>query len=180
MKNNREPDTLFIKKNASEEIIYHYNKEESSADRHKKPDVKGFKSLIRNKVLLIIVCDIILIILVFYILQGDIFKNDQKPEKKNIEGYDIALSGFRIKDKIYARLYIEKTPTAGNEEKNFIVRFYIDKNTSIRVSGELPVSAGESINTRATLISPDINSELFAQITIGQATDTLVITPLER
>lgn len=187
MKNNHnKPDTLHIKNNAKNDLVYHYNRNERLALLHKKRDKPAGKGFFRNKILLIIVCDIILIILIFYIVHHFILKEEEKPDTATIDMdvYHIRLSGYRIKDKVFARLYIEKVKNAENEgeseQQSVDILFSIDNENPVQLKEKLPGKKGEEIKVQATLVSGDPENELSAQAMIGNKTETLTILPLER
>lgn len=209
-KNNTEPDRLHIKNKAKQNIVYHYNREERLAMVHKKPVNSSGKGLFRNKILLIIVCDIILIIIIYYIFNNFILKEEKKPDSaaRDIYGYSVRFSGYRIKDKVFTRLSIEKVENTGTEESNTSgrsvesftgkkfntpaagvsnclptadIRFSIDNGeTSVQHMEQLPRFEGEEITVQATLFSSNDKAELSAQVMIGDKTETLLILPLER
>jgi hypothetical protein len=136
--NNNNKDTLTIKTIAKKDIVYHYSREERLAMLQKKSGAGPGKGLFRNKILLLIVCDIILIILIYYFVYNFIAKNEAPPDTAttDIAGYHIRLHGYRIKDKVFARLYIEKIEDTEkeSEEKSVSVQFSIETGSPARLN----------------------------------------------
>ena len=139
-------------------------------------------------------CDVILIILIFVFVQSPFFNLlvKKKNTVMNIDEYHITLSGYRIKDKVFARLYIERVIEKENEKQDFIsVLFSIedalsyDKSLSFDkassyIKEKLPNTVSEGINIQATLVAPGINKDLIAKVTIGKKTEILAFFPGER
>ncbi|MBN2531636.1 MAG: hypothetical protein JXB88_02025 [Spirochaetales bacterium] len=179
---NTKKNTLHIKENAKKDIVYHYNRKERLALLHKKPDSRSEKGLFRNKILLIIVCDIILIILIYSIIHIFILKDEKEPDTGAIdmEAYHVQLNGYRIKDKVFARLNIEKVQKTEKEEEQVIVLFFMGTGEPVECEEKLPGTEGDGIKLQATLVCADEKEGLSAQVRIGNKSETLIILPLER
>ena len=200
MENNKEENSLHIKENASKDIVYHYKRIERASDQ-KKEKPKGLKGLFRNKALLLILCDIILIILIYYFVQSPLMDTLNKKNHTiiNIDDYFITLSGYRIKDKVFARVYIEKEGNTEIRGSNMVTVTFSAGDDSIVLTQELPLKNssgdlgsnpenvgsnsgdnGEGVKVQATLSCEDVSKELRAVIEIGEKSGTLAIIPLER
>jgi hypothetical protein len=182
--NNKDdkPDTLPVKSRAKKEIVYYYKREERlSMLKHKPGDTSG-KGIVRNKILLIIVCDIILIILIFSLINHFVLNKDENSQsvETDMGNYSLHLRGYRIKDKVFARLFIEKKGKTGRERKMVSVLFSLHTGQTMQVNETLPHRAGDEIKIEATLISRDQDDILSAEIRIGDQSDILSLLPRER
>ncbi|MBN2442955.1 MAG: hypothetical protein JXJ04_16470 [Spirochaetales bacterium] len=179
MDNNKEYETLQIKKDSDRELVYHYQRKKRPGDNDK---TKGIKRLFRNKGLLIIVCDIILITLIYFFIRSPLFdtKKETPPASIKIDNYYFTLHGYRIKDKVFARLYIENWGEWENEAVSRVrVRFSLGDEV-VDLLANLPSRDKEEVKVPATLLCPDNNTELTASVTLGEKTESLTVIPLER
>ncbi len=143
---------------------YHYKREERlSMPNAPKKDTNYSKNIFkRNKSLVIILIDIIIILVVFSFYK--IFIEMPSYVGKN-NGYVLTLSGFSTSDQVIVRIKIRKVEqdaAAGNAEITFKAG-----NNTLEIISELPVKTGEVIEVTDNIGVLEKTNELTAEIKIN-------------
>ena len=143
---------------------YHYKREERlTMPNAPKKDTNLSKNIFkRNKSLVIILVDIIIILVVFSFFKIFIEMPSYVDENN---GYVLTLSGFSTSEEVIVRIKIKKEEqdaASGKAEMTFKAG-----NNKLEIISELPVKAGEVLEITDTIGVLEKSDELTAEIKIN-------------
>lgn len=166
MKNEKPPE-IKITRNSRKDLVYHYNRDERlSMDG--APHNQGEQSFFqRYRGILIILADILFLVLVYIGVQN-VLVFDARP----VDKYSFELSGYRIKDKVFAKLAVQRNDDEASKASPVLkVEFYLkDYGEKQIVEENLPRNPGGSIDIRVVLPSPQDDQVLNAKIFLANET----------
>lgn len=160
------------------ELYFHYNRE----DRLKsvRPEItsrlegcKPKKGLFRkNRTLMIILLDVLVIILLYFILMPFLNKRAQTAE---LAGYEMKLRAFLYEDTTFVSLGITHTGAEGNADGELAhVRFYLEEGENgVEVIDILPEGLEEERILRTQLEGGKKKKRVYAEVRIRGETETL-------
>jgi hypothetical protein len=156
----------------SGEYQYHYNREERLAKSPRLRDCyseegksRGFFGGIfrRNRGLMFLLADVILLVLVFVIYMFLTSTGDDRWRKN---GYTFLLTAFAYEDKAFISLKITRGEAPSGTMPEVHIRLWLEENNAESPVPELPVQKGEVRFVR-TVFPRNAALQAFAEISIG-------------
>jgi hypothetical protein len=151
------------------EYHYHYNREERIAKSPRLQDCYSddyprggfFGGIFRkNRSLLFLLGDIILLVLVFVLY---LFLTSSGDDRWRNKGYTFILTAFAYEDKAFVSLKVTRDQAPSGGVPEIQLRLWLDENTPDSMKPELPVKKGDVRFVRALYPRNDI-SRAFAEI----------------
>ncbi|MBN1698309.1 MAG: hypothetical protein JW881_12415 [Spirochaetales bacterium] len=172
-------ERLVIRPDVPQEVVYHYNREERlgslDPDRAEKKKKRGG----RNFFTVILVADILIIVIVLFFLRWSGLTD--RPEIRML-GRHMRLGAYWIKDRVFVKLEIEgngkhEDAPDGGECR---VRFYQKEGGACTKTFVLPARGGGVKEISCSFFSKSVQKRIWADVSIGNLSERLSITPNER
>lgn len=159
------------------ELAFHYNREErlQSLSPEVMSRLEGRKStglFKKNRTLMIILLDVLVIIFLYFLLMPFLNKRAQTAE---LAGYEMKLRAFLYENTTFVSLRITNPGTEAEEEGEMVsVRFYLeDAETDVEVIDILPAEGEEERILRTQLEGGKKKKRVYAEVRIRGETETL-------
>jgi hypothetical protein len=168
-----------------QDLNFHYDREQrlSMPGAPPPPLPKGFMR--RNRHLIIILIDIIVLLAVGYFLSRFWFN---APHQARIDGFTVTLRGLPYQETVFATLTVKRTAKTPLEPERFqerlYVRFFLSDRAvresetldpqGLALQSRLPVAPGEEILIREAMPAEGESNRLYAEISLGGHTERIV------
>ena len=171
----KEPDRIHIRE-VKQELDFHYNRKERFNLPGAPPPKTRLSFLRRNKALVIIFIDIIVLVILAMIFSSFNFGT---PESLNLGDYRLVLRAMQYDDVVFATLTVRNRSDGSRSDGRISVRFILsdqrlkksnlpDEAGQYAHSSRLPAAPGEETILKEAIALLEGAGRLYAEVRIGE------------